>query len=66
MHSSAIGYHGMLTSANCLIDERWQVKIANFGLHYLRQLKKLTDDGSTLNIQKYLNQWYCFDFLIAS
>uniref|UniRef100_A0A0M3IU85 guanylate cyclase n=1 Tax=Ascaris lumbricoides TaxID=6252 RepID=A0A0M3IU85_ASCLU len=44
MHSSAIGYHGMLTSANCLIDERWQVKIANFGLHYLRQLKKLTDD----------------------
>uniref|UniRef100_A0A915BVB3 Guanylate cyclase n=1 Tax=Parascaris univalens TaxID=6257 RepID=A0A915BVB3_PARUN len=44
MHSSAIGHHGLLTSANCLVDERWQVKIANFGLHYLRRLKKLTDD----------------------
>ncbi|VDM44578.1 unnamed protein product [Toxocara canis] len=44
LHSSAVGYHGMLTSANCLIDERWQLKISNFGLHFLRRLKKPTDD----------------------
>ncbi|VDM25435.1 unnamed protein product [Toxocara canis] len=44
LHSSPVGYHGMLTSANCLIDERWQVKISNFGLRYLRRLKKLSDD----------------------
>ncbi|VDM41321.1 unnamed protein product [Toxocara canis] len=44
LHSSSVGYHGMLTSANCLIDERWQVKISNFGLHYFRRLKKLSDN----------------------
>ncbi|VDM28713.1 unnamed protein product [Toxocara canis] len=44
LHSSPAGYHGMVTSANCLADEMWQVKISNFGLRYLRRLKKLNDD----------------------
>ncbi|VDK52787.1 unnamed protein product [Anisakis simplex] len=44
IHSSPIGSHGSLTSANCLIDERWQVKISNFGIRFLRAMKNLTDD----------------------
>ncbi|CAB3396880.1 unnamed protein product [Caenorhabditis bovis] len=36
IHSSFIDYHGMLTSKSCMIDDRWQVKISDFGLADLR------------------------------
>ncbi|CCD70806.1 Receptor-type guanylate cyclase gcy-7 [Caenorhabditis elegans] len=36
LHGSMVGYHGMLTSKCCLIDDRWQVKISNYGLQDLR------------------------------
>lgn len=31
------GWHGHLTSSNCVIDSRWVCKITDYGLHYLRQ-----------------------------
>ena len=32
LHNSPIGAHGRLTSANCVVDSRWTVKITGFGL----------------------------------
>ncbi|VDM25887.1 unnamed protein product [Toxocara canis] len=36
IHRSSIGCHGHLTSSVCLVDERWQVKISNFGLDFIK------------------------------
>ncbi|KAI6189420.1 Guanylate cyclase [Aphelenchoides bicaudatus] len=36
LHSSSITYHGNLKSTNCLLDERWQIKLSDFGLKFLR------------------------------
>ncbi|KAK6014140.1 hypothetical protein OSTOST_20510, partial [Ostertagia ostertagi] len=32
LHRSFIQYHGFLTSKNCLVDERWLVKVSDYGL----------------------------------
>jgi len=36
IHRSEIKSHGRLKSSNCLIDNRWTVKISGFGLHNLK------------------------------
>ncbi|CEF69623.1 Atrial natriuretic peptide receptor 1 [Strongyloides ratti] len=36
MHHSIIEVHGNLSSKNCLVDERWQVKLSDYGLPFLR------------------------------
>jgi serine/threonine protein kinase len=36
LHESPIGSHGNLKSSNALVDSRWVVKIADFGLHELK------------------------------
>lgn len=38
LHDSPIGFHGFLSSANCLIDSRWLLKITDFGSQKLYQL----------------------------
>ncbi|VDM46790.1 unnamed protein product [Toxocara canis] len=37
LHHSAFGCHGHLTSSSCLVDDRWQVKLSNFGLSFLKE-----------------------------
>ncbi|KAF9436004.1 hypothetical protein BGZ76_005039 [Entomortierella beljakovae] len=32
LHMSKIGFHGRLTSLNCLISSRWELKISGYGL----------------------------------
>ncbi|CEF62572.1 Atrial natriuretic peptide receptor 1 [Strongyloides ratti] len=44
IHHSFIGAHGYLSSLNCLIDERWQVKIADYGLSFIRKIDKIDDE----------------------
>ncbi|VDD85654.1 unnamed protein product [Enterobius vermicularis] len=34
-----LAWHGNLTSSCCLLDERWQVKISEYGLHFLKRLE---------------------------
>ncbi|RWS28371.1 atrial natriuretic peptide receptor 1-like protein, partial [Leptotrombidium deliense] len=41
LHSSPIAFHGRLKSTNCVIDGRFVVKIANFGLRELRRQSRL-------------------------
>ncbi|KAK6757495.1 hypothetical protein RB195_015365 [Necator americanus] len=36
IHSSFLKYHGYLTSSNCLVNDRWQVKLSSYGLNFLR------------------------------
>ncbi|CAI2354407.1 unnamed protein product [Caenorhabditis sp. 36 PRJEB53466] len=36
LHESNIEFHGMLTSKNCLLNDRWQLKITDFGLRGFR------------------------------
>jgi len=37
IHRSPFKFHGRLKSTNCLLDSRWVIKIADFGLGRLRQ-----------------------------
>lgn len=36
LHDSEIVSHGNLRSSNCLVDQRWCVKLADFGLNELK------------------------------
>ncbi|KAK6758398.1 hypothetical protein RB195_015921 [Necator americanus] len=38
IHNSFLQYHGFLTSQCCLIDDRWQIKISNYGLRKIGAL----------------------------
>ncbi|KAG0361846.1 hypothetical protein BGZ54_008906, partial [Gamsiella multidivaricata] len=44
LHMSKIGFHGRLTSMNCLISSRWELKIAGYGLSglYKSQLEPVS------------------------
>ena len=37
LHESVIKYHGSLSTSNCLVDSRWVVKLADFGLHEFKK-----------------------------
>ncbi|XP_024220627.1 guanylate cyclase 32E [Bombus impatiens] len=37
LHESVIKFHGSLSTSNCLVDSRWVVKLADFGLHEFKK-----------------------------
>lgn len=45
IHNSFLNYHGYLTSRCCLIDDRWQVKISDFGIAKIRSFDKISKKG---------------------
>ena len=54
LHDSPVNFHGNLKSANCLVDSRWTVRVADYGL---RELKLGAESGeSTLNNHKNIEQ----------
>uniref|UniRef100_A0A914YCN1 Guanylate cyclase n=1 Tax=Panagrolaimus superbus TaxID=310955 RepID=A0A914YCN1_9BILA len=42
LHTSFLQCHGYLKSSYCLVDDRWQVKLSNYGLTSFRRLEKRT------------------------
>lgn len=37
IHQSFVGAHGQLSSECCMINDRWQVRISDFGLNMIRE-----------------------------
>nr|CAD2189286.1 unnamed protein product [Meloidogyne enterolobii] len=52
LHKSSIEAHGMLSSENCLINDRWQVKISDFGLNMIRESQPIIIVDSTRIIKR--------------
>ncbi|XP_022917688.1 guanylate cyclase 32E [Onthophagus taurus] len=54
LHDSPIRFHGSLHTGNCLVDSRWVVKLADFGLH---EFKRDADDPSLKDHSKILEKY---------
>ena len=55
LHSSAIISHGRLKSSNCLVDGRWMLMVADWGLSHFRNKPEMTD-------AQYQGNCFCFSF----
>ncbi|KAH9495861.1 Nitrogen permease reactivator protein, partial [Bulinus truncatus] len=56
-HQSEIGYHGRLTSSNCVVDGKFNVKITDYGLPSFRITDNNSvdkDDGTHSELQKLM------------
>ncbi|EGT39195.1 hypothetical protein CAEBREN_31268 [Caenorhabditis brenneri] len=54
IHSSILNCHGYLSSRSCLIDDRWQVKISDFGISSIREFDKLSKERMLWNAPEIL------------
>ncbi|KAG6447093.1 hypothetical protein O3G_MSEX004757 [Manduca sexta] len=50
LHDSTLVSHGNLTSSNCLVDSRWVLQIADYGLHTLKN--GCTDAEDALRMER--------------
>lgn len=53
LHDSPVRFHGSLHTGNCLVDSRWVVKIADFGL---REFKRGAEDPTLKDPAKALEK----------
>lgn len=55
LHDSPVRFHGALNTSNCLVDSRWVVKVADFGL---REFKRGAEDLSLKESSKIREKCY--------
>ncbi|KAK2576984.1 hypothetical protein KPH14_011947 [Odynerus spinipes] len=63
LHESVIKYHGSLSTSNCLVDSRWVVKLADFGL---REFKRDAECDPSDVMKKYHGLLYRAPELLRS
>ncbi|XP_046736974.1 guanylate cyclase 32E [Diprion similis] len=63
LHESPVRFHGALSTSNCLVDSRWVVKLADFGL---REFKRNAECEPTDIIKKYEGLLYRAPELLRS
>lgn len=69
IHSSALKFHGNLTSGCCLIDSRWTLKISSFGLYDLKKIRFRSNvqDSTTGEYEAYRKLlWHAPELLRSS
>ena len=49
LHNSKVGFHGQLTSWQCVVDHRWICKVTGYGLRTLRTPPMKYDHNNTYN-----------------
>jgi len=54
LHSSDMGTHGNLRSSNCVVTSRWTLKLADFGLHDIRDCAETPSGFEQLHLFKQL------------
>ncbi|XP_074036399.1 guanylate cyclase 32E isoform X2 [Leptinotarsa decemlineata] len=55
LHDSPVRFHGALNTSNCLVDARWVVKLADFGL---REFKRGAEDAPLKDPAKIRDKSY--------
>ena len=69
LHSSEVKYHGNLTSANCVVDSRFTLKLTDFGLSILHNSLHIESEEkyykSKFSVSKFcfigLKFMFCFE-----
>jgi len=55
LHDSEVVSHGNLKPSNCLVDSRWVLQVADFGLH---DLKTSVQPPAPSSAEHQLNNYY--------
>ena len=53
LHDCELHSHGNLKSSNCVVNSRWSLQVADFGLNELRQC---SDEDETEHV-RYRSKW---------
>lgn len=65
LHSTDIRSHGNLKSSNCVVDSRFVLKIADFGLHSLRKSNNDEDSQYSDSYAYWRSMWIIiFDYYV--
>ena len=61
LHDSDFHTHGNLKSSNCVVNSRWSLQVADYGLSDLRQSAQDDDDEHV----KYRSKYYVYTTYIC-
>ncbi len=61
LHQSAIGFHGSLKPAKCLVDSRWVLKLTDFGLHYIKNQSEIINHENINAKERKQEEYECMN-----